>query len=167
MEKRPRSLCIRFDISTIWAPKCLNRDELLSVHLVRSPPTLHRIARVPAGANESSIRRVRYPSRDHLRSALRAVNSFIQRSISSSWLSCSREHFSLPNRTDVILHPRIKVQRPSRYGDSSTTIKNVTVFMCGHGLLYRRSSVATARQIHKQQRTAQSRAGWLVFPAHG
>src|SRR6266516_6949213 len=27
--------------------------------------------------------------------------------------SCSREHFSLPNRTDVILHPRIKVQRPS------------------------------------------------------
>src|SRR5436190_21280486 len=52
--------------------------------------------------------------------------------------SCSREHFSLPNRTDVILHPRIKVQRPSRYGDSSTTIKNVTVFMCGHGLLYRR-----------------------------
>src|SRR5882724_6776030 len=51
---------------------------------------------------ESSIRRVRYPSRDHLRSALRAVNSFIQRSISSSWLSCSREHFSLPNRTDVI-----------------------------------------------------------------
>src|SRR6266536_512716 len=36
-----------------------------------------------------------------------------KRSISSSWLSCSREHFSLPNRTDVILHPRIKVQRPS------------------------------------------------------
>jgi len=77
--RRPfRSLCIRFDIPTIRAPECPNRDELLGVDLVRSQPAFCRIARVPARQTESSICRVRYKSSNHLRLALRTVSSFIQ-----------------------------------------------------------------------------------------
>jgi type I restriction enzyme, R subunit len=54
-------------------------------------------------------------------------------------------------------------------GDFSIIIKSIhtCLFTRGHGLLCRRGSVVTARQVHRQQRTAQSQGRSLVFPARG